>query len=72
MNMYINYFKEEENVEDDNEPIEIILTTDKDEVVVEYAMGGMTNQLFVSIYQTHLPDRKLLQAQVQRIIEQQN
>ena len=41
-----NYFKAEENMEDDNEPIGIILTTDKDEVLVEYATGGITNQLF--------------------------
>lgn len=34
MNMYLNYFKAEENVEDDNEPIGIILSAEKDEVLV--------------------------------------
>lgn len=70
MNLYINYFKTEENVADDKEPIGIILTTDKDEVLVEYAMGGMTNQLFVSRYQVYLPDRKLLEQQVKTILDQ--
>lgn len=58
MNTYINYFKAEESRADDNEPIGIILMTDKDEVLVDYATGGMTNQLFVSKYQVYLPGRK--------------
>ena len=37
MNLYLNYFKTEENVEGDNEPIGIILSADKNEVLVEYA-----------------------------------
>ena len=48
MNMYLNYFKKEENVEGDNEPVGIILSKDKDEVLVEYATGGISNKLFVS------------------------
>ena len=55
MNMYLNYFKAEENVEDDNEPIGIVLAKDKDEILVEYATGSITNQLFVSKYQMYLP-----------------
>lgn len=68
MNMYINYFKTEESREDDNPPIGIILTTDKDEIMVEYATGGITNQLFISKYQLYLPDRKLLERQVKAIL----
>ena len=70
MNLYINYFKKEENMEDDNEPLGIILITDKDEILVEYAMGGMTNQLFVSKYQVYLPDRALLEQQIKNILIQ--
>lgn len=68
MNMYINYFKTEENREGDNEPIGIILTTDKDDILVEYATGGLTNQLFVSKYQVYLPDKKSLEAKVREIL----
>ena len=35
MNLYLNYFKAEENVEDDSEPIGIILSAEKDEILVE-------------------------------------
>ena len=34
MNLYLNYFKKEENVEGDNEPVGIILSAEKDELVV--------------------------------------
>ena len=44
MNMYLNYFKEEENEESDNPPIGIILVAGKDEIMVRYATGGLSNQ----------------------------
>jgi predicted nuclease of restriction endonuclease-like (RecB) superfamily len=68
MNLYLNYFKIEESVENDNEPIGIILSADKDEVLVEYATGGISNKIFVSKYQLYLPDKKLLQKQVKAIM----
>ena len=69
MNLYLNYFKKEENVEGDNEPIGIILTAGKDEILVEFAMGGISNKIFVSKYQLYLPDKKQLQQQVKAIME---
>lgn len=64
MNMYLGYFAKEENMEDDNPPIGIILTKDKDDVLVEYATYGMSSQLLVAKYQLYLPNadelRKLL------------
>lgn len=64
MNMYLNYFREEENTTGDNEPIGIILATDKDEILVKYATGGLSRKIFVSRYQTYLPDRKLLEQKI--------
>ncbi len=72
MNMYLNYFKAEENVESDNEPIGIVLAADKDEVMVEYATGGISNQLFVSEYQLFLPDKKLLQHELKLLLDMEN
>jgi predicted nuclease of restriction endonuclease-like (RecB) superfamily len=72
MNMYINYFKTEENVSDDNEPIGIILTAQKDEVLVEYALGGITNNLFVSRYQLYLPDKEQLAQKLKKLLESEN
>lgn len=70
MNLYLNYFRAEENVADDNDPIGIVLAKDKDEILVEYATGSISNQLFVSRYQLYLPDKALLQQEIQRILEE--
>lgn len=72
MNMYLNYFKEEENVENDNPPIGIILAASKDEIMVQYAKGGLSNKLFVSKYQTYLPEKDLLQKRVRKILDEEN
>jgi len=72
MNMYLNYFKEEENVENDNPPIGIILAASKDEIMVQYATGGLSNKLFVSKYQTYLPEKDLLQKRVRKILDEEN
>jgi predicted nuclease of restriction endonuclease-like (RecB) superfamily len=69
MNLYLNYFRAEENVEGDNEPIGIILSAEKDEVLVEFATGGISNKIFVSKYQLYLPDKKQLQRKVKAIME---
>lgn len=69
MNMYLNYFRAEENMEDDNEPIGIVLARDKDEILVEYATGGISNQLFVSRYQLYLPDTEVLKQELRRLLE---
>ena len=70
MNMYLNYFKTELNVQGDKPPIGILLTAEKEDVMVEYAIGGITNKIFVSKYQLYLPDKKLLQRRVKDILEQ--
>lgn len=64
MNMYLNYFKTEENTEGDNEPIGRILTAEKNDIKMEYAMGGITNQMFVTRYQLYLPKPEELEAEI--------
>ncbi len=71
MNMYLNYFKKEESNEDDNPPIGIVLGTEKDAFSIEYALGGITNQLFVSKYKLYLPDKKLLQEKLKKLLEKE-
>lgn len=68
MNLYLNYFKKEEMAKDDNEPVGIILGAHKDHVLVEYALGGISNKLFASKYRLSLPDKKLLKKAVEKII----
>lgn len=61
MNMYLNYFKEEENGPEDNQPIGIVLSADKNDLLVKYALGGITNNLFVSKYKLYLPTKEELE-----------
>lgn len=70
MNMYLNYFSEEENQPDDNPPIGIILAAGKAGLAVQYALGGLSSQIFVSRYQLYLPDRQLLEDTLRRLLDQ--
>ena len=70
MNMYLNYFKSEENTEGDNPPIGIVLGADKNDILVEYAIGGISNNIFVSKYQLYLPDRKILEQKVKELMRE--
>jgi predicted nuclease of restriction endonuclease-like (RecB) superfamily len=69
MNMYMGYFAIEENMPDDNPPIGIILSKNKDELLVEYATYGMDSNLFVSKYELYLPNRKELEKLVKDILD---
>ncbi|MBF0612454.1 MAG: DUF1016 domain-containing protein [Magnetococcales bacterium] len=70
MNLYLGYFANEENVEGDNPPIGIILSRNKDELLVEYATYQMNSQLFVQKYQLYLPDREELRQELERTLRQ--
>ena len=61
LNAYVSYFRENEMNEGDNPPIGILLCTRKGEKMVEYALAGMDNNLFVSTYMLTLPDKETLQ-----------
>jgi len=69
MNTYLNYYKTEINETTDNAPIGIILCTEKSEIEAQYALGGLTNQVFASKYVYHLPDKELLIQQVEEVIK---
>ena len=45
----------------DNPPVGILLCTKKGKKMVEYALSGLDNQLFVSQYMLQLPDKKQLE-----------
>lgn len=69
LNMYLNYYAAEVNDEGDNPPIGIILCTDKDSLTAEYALGGLSNQIFASKYTLCLPNKEELVAEVKRMID---
>lgn len=72
MNFYLNYFRNEVCTTDDNEPIGIVLGATADKMTMEFAMGSISNQLFVSRYQLYLPDRDTLEKELWRIMKSQN
>ena len=72
LNMYLNYYKTEVNDETDLEPIGIILCTDKDSIQAEYALGNLSNQIFASKYTLYIPDREVLEEQVERVLRDYN
>lgn len=55
LNFYINYYKHEVMQEDDNPPIGLLLCTDYGETTVQYAIEGLSQNLFVSKYRLQLP-----------------
>ena len=69
LNMYLNYYAAEVNEPGDNPPIGIILCTDKDNVSAEYALGGLSNNIFASTYTYVIPEKEKLIAQVQAVLE---
>ena len=60
LNAYVAYYRENEMHPGDNPPIGILLCTQKGPKMVEYALSGMDNQLFVSTYMLQLPDKEQL------------
>lgn len=67
LNTYVSWYKKNMMSEGDNPPIGILLCTQRDHTLVEYALAGMDNDLFVSKYQLELPKKE----EMQRFIEEQ-
>ena len=70
LNMYLNYYAAEVNDEHDNPPIGIILCTDKDSIAAEYALAGLSNNIFASRYVSYIPNKEQLIAQVETVLNE--
>ncbi len=62
LNTYVNYYKAEVMQPEDNLTVGILLVTDKNNALVEFATAGMDNHLFVSKYMLELPKKEQLEA----------
>lgn len=60
MNVYLNYYRENELEAGDQPPVGIILCANKNENLVRYATGGLNQQVFVSRYLVNLPSEEEL------------
>ncbi len=66
MNLYLNYAKEHLTEPGENEPVGLILCSEKSDTVVRYAMGGINAKVFASKYLTDLPAEDELRAAIER------
>jgi predicted nuclease of restriction endonuclease-like (RecB) superfamily len=69
LNAYLNYYRAEVMEEDDNPPVGLLLVTDKNNALVEYATAGMDENLFVKKYMLQLPKKEALLAFLKREME---
>ena len=70
MNMYLNYFNEEINDKDDNKPIGIILCKSKKDIAIDYALGGLSNNVFASTYTYYIPKKEELINEVEKVLNE--
>jgi hypothetical protein len=69
---YINYYKKHEMTEGDNPPIGILLCTEKNHALVEYALGDeKSERLFVSKYQLELPSKDEMKNFLEKELQQE-
>jgi predicted nuclease of restriction endonuclease-like (RecB) superfamily len=72
MNVYLNYYKENEMQKGDNAPVGIILCAGKNKSLVRYATSGLSHQVFVSQYLTNLPTeedlRNIIKQEQERLL----
>lgn len=64
MGLYLTYAKEHMMEPGENDPVGIILCSDKDDAVVRYSMGHMPAKVFASRYLTVLPDAETLRREI--------
>ncbi|MEA1928814.1 MAG: PDDEXK nuclease domain-containing protein [Candidatus Auribacterota bacterium] len=66
LNTYVSWYRKNMMADGDNPPVGILLCTQKDHTLVEYALAGIDNRLFVSKYQLELPKKE----EIQRFLEE--
>lgn len=72
LNTYVNYYKANVMQGDDNPTVGILLVTNKNSALVEFATAGMENHLFVSKYLLELPKKELLEAFIKNELQKWN
>lgn len=67
LNFYLEALDIDVKKENENQSVGLILCASKDDTVVEYAMSRSLSQTMAAEYTLHLPDKKIIAAQTQRI-----
>jgi predicted nuclease of restriction endonuclease-like (RecB) superfamily len=58
LNTYVAYYKKHQMTAGDQSPIGILLCTRKNDALVEFALGDLSNKVFVSRYAVELPKKE--------------
>jgi predicted nuclease of restriction endonuclease-like (RecB) superfamily len=66
LNTYVSYYKRHQMTSGDQPPIGILLCTRKNDALVEFALGDLSNKVFVSRYAVELPKKE----EMERFISQ--
>ena len=61
LNTYVAYYKKHQMTSGDQPPIGILLCTCKNDALVEFALGDLSNKVFVSRYAVELPKKEEMQ-----------
>ena len=69
MHFYLNYAREHWSREGENPPVGLILCSEKDEALAQYALDGLPNKVMTSEYRITLPNEELLAAELERTRE---
>ena len=66
MHFYLNYAREHWVREGENPPVGLILCSEKDEALAQYALEGLSNKVMAAEYRVSLPDETVLAAELDR------
>ncbi len=66
MHLYCNYARHHWTLPDENPPVGLILCAGKGRALAEYALEGLHNKILASDYLKTLPDKGLLEAELER------
>ena len=72
LNTYVSWYRQNVMQAGDNPPIGILLCTDKNHALAEYALAGMDNNLFVSKYMLELPKKEDIQAFLEKHVKEES
>ena len=66
MHFYLNYAREHWVREGENPPVGLILCSEKDEALAQYALEGLSDKVMAAEYRITLPDETVLAAELDR------
>lgn len=70
LQMYVNYYDRTEKQEEENPTIGILLCTDKNNTMVEYALPENNTQILASKYQLYLPKKEDLTKEFKKLLDE--